>query len=53
MSTLMYSINEKYVKKIPEDNKLLGTKAVLTFEEFWEAALILRKVIDKLIIIKL
>ncbi|MBX3006951.1 MAG: hypothetical protein KF816_02885 [Melioribacteraceae bacterium] len=47
------SINEKYVKKIPEDNKLLGTKAVLTFEEFWEAALLLRKVIDKLIIIKL
>lgn len=45
-------INEKYVKKIPEDNKLLGTKAVLKFEEFWEASLILRKIIDKLIIIK-
>ena len=46
------NINDKYVKKIPEDNKLLGTKAVLTFEEFWEAALIMRKVIDKLLIIK-
>lgn len=45
------AINEKYIKKIPEDNKLLGTKAVLTFDEFWEASLILRKVIDRLILI--
>lgn len=42
-------INDKYIKKIPEDQKLLGTKAILTFEEFWDTALLLRKVIDKLV----
>jgi len=42
-------INEKYVKHIPQDHKLLGTKATLSLAEFENAAQILRKVIEKLI----
>lgn len=43
------TINEKYIKKIPEDKKLLGEKAILNFEEFKIATSILRKVVDNII----
>lgn len=42
-------INEKYVKKIPEDKNLLGEKAELSFEEFESATLVVRKVIDNIV----
>lgn len=41
-------ITEKYVRKIPQDRSLLGTKARLSLQEFEEAAKVLRKVIDNL-----
>jgi Zn finger protein HypA/HybF involved in hydrogenase expression len=43
-------IDERYVKEIPEDKGLLGTKAELTIKEFESAAQALRKAIDKLLI---
>ena len=42
-------ITEKYIKKIPEDKALIGTKAVLTLQEFEEGAKALRHALDKLL----
>ena len=42
-------INEIYTKLIPEDNKLLGSKATLSMEEFENAATILTKVVQNMI----
>ncbi len=43
-------IEEKYIKKIPEDAHLLGQKAVLSLDEFTQASQALRKVLDKLVL---
>lgn len=43
-------INDKYVRLIPQDRKLLGQKAILSLEEFEDAVKILRKVIGSLIL---
>ncbi len=43
-------INEKYIREIPEDKKLLGQKAKLSIDEFEAGAMSLRKIIDKLIL---
>ncbi len=43
-------ITEKYIRKVSEDKKLLGTKAILSKEEFNDGAEILRKIIDNLIL---
>lgn len=42
-------IDERYVKEIPEDKELLGTKAELSIQEFESAAQALRKIIDTLL----
>ncbi len=42
-------INDKYVRLIPQDRKLLGKKVTLSLEEFEDAAQVLRKVIETLI----
>jgi hypothetical protein len=42
-------IDERYLKEIPEDKELLGTKAELTIIEFEIAAHALRKTIDRLL----
>jgi hypothetical protein len=42
-------ITEKYVRKVPEDGSLLGTKAALSMNEFNEAASHLRKIIDNMV----
>ena len=41
-------ITEQYLKKVPEDASLVGTQAVLSAEEFKEAALILKNVLIRL-----
>jgi len=43
-------ITELYLKKVPEDYKLLGTKAVLSLDEFEKAARIIRGVLGALVI---
>lgn len=42
-------INEKYIKLIPEDQKLIGEKAPLSLQEFEEAVQVQKKIIDTLI----
>lgn len=42
-------INEKYIKKIPEDKNKLGVKAKLNYEEFNQAVNSLRKIIEVII----
>lgn len=42
-------VNEKYVRLIPQDRKLLGQKVTLSLEEFETASQVLRKVISNLI----
>ena len=42
-------ITEQYIKKIPEDKALIGTKAVLTLQEFEEGAKALRQALGKLL----
>jgi DNA-directed RNA polymerase subunit RPC12/RpoP len=41
-------ITDQYIKKMPEDASLLGTQALLSIEEFRQAALILKDVLMRL-----
>lgn len=43
------TVNEQYVKKIPEDSNMQGQKALLSLEELKEAAVALRDVIGDLV----
>ena len=42
-------ITEKYIRKVPEDVRLLGTEAKLSLEEFDLAAQSLRVILDNLV----
>jgi len=41
-------INEKYIKKVPEDKSLLGEKAELSESEFLEGARVIREITSKI-----
>lgn len=41
-------ISEKYIKEVPEDKKLLGQKAELSFEEFERGAEVLGKILSNM-----
>jgi hypothetical protein len=45
-------ITERYVKKVPEDAALLGAKVTLSLGEFEQAASILRRVVDNLVMMQ-
>ncbi|MBK8291928.1 MAG: hypothetical protein IPK96_14345 [Flammeovirgaceae bacterium] len=42
------TIEEKYIRVIPQDSKLFGTKAILTKDEFLKGIEIVKKILKAL-----